>query len=197
MVFRHFATKQELYSAILDYKACAGSLADPCAHLADAIKRKDDFAVFSGLARELMRLHESDTEFLRLLTHSALEGHELAQMFWEQNVSGLYEFLGGYVRVRQKEGAMREIDPAVAVRAFVGAVIHHSLNNTLWDPQHRLLDIPNDRAADEFARILLRGILRDGKDGRGSEKGTRGGEASAPKGKNKIKKRAKTPPGKS
>ncbi|MCA1629800.1 MAG: TetR/AcrR family transcriptional regulator [Acidobacteria bacterium] len=158
MVFRHFATKEELYSAILDFKACSGGIEDLRAHVADAILRRDDFAVFSGFARELMRHHESDTEFLRLLTHSALEGHELAAMFWDRNVRGLYEFLGGYVRERQREGAMREVDPRVVVRAFVGAVIHHSLNNTLWDTRRSLLDITDERAAEEFARILLEGV---------------------------------------
>ena len=51
MVFRHFATKQELYSAILDFKACSGSLGDPREFLADALRRKDDRAVFTELAR--------------------------------------------------------------------------------------------------------------------------------------------------
>jgi AcrR family transcriptional regulator len=158
MVFRHFATKEELYTAILDHKACSGGIDDLCATLSDAIARRDDFAVFSGVARMLMERHESDTEFLRLLTHSALEGHELAAMFWDRNVRALYEFLGGYVRDRQREGAMREADPAVVVRVFVGAVIHHSLNNTLWDKNRTLLDVSNERAAEEFARILLEGV---------------------------------------
>jgi AcrR family transcriptional regulator len=158
MVFRHFATKEELYSAILDFKACSGGIEDLRTHVADAVRRKDDFAVFAGLARELMRHHESDTEFLRLLTHSALEGHELAAMFWDRNVRGLYDFLGGYVRDRQRDGAMREVDHRVVVRAFVGAVIHHSLNNTLWDTKRTVLDISNERAAEEFARILLEGV---------------------------------------
>src|SRR5215211_7618537 len=60
MVFRHFATKQELYSAILDYKACSGSLDDLCAAVDDALRRKDDFAVFSGIARMLIERHEND-----------------------------------------------------------------------------------------------------------------------------------------
>lgn len=158
IIFRHFANKQELYSAILDFKACAGSLTDLHSHVADAIRRKDDFAVFSGLARELMERHERDTEFLRLLTHSALEGHELAEMFWDRHVRELYDFLGGYVRARQRDGAMREVDPRIVVRAFLGAVIHHSLNNTLWDTRRSLLDISNERAAEEFARILLAGV---------------------------------------
>ena len=29
MVFRHFATKEELYAAILDHKACSGDAIDP------------------------------------------------------------------------------------------------------------------------------------------------------------------------
>src|SRR5437764_11096810 len=42
MVFRHFATKSELYSAILDHKACLHDEMDPTAVVADAIARKDD-----------------------------------------------------------------------------------------------------------------------------------------------------------
>ena len=46
MVFRHFATKQELYAAILDHKACTSPMGDPGELVADAIARKDDRAVF-------------------------------------------------------------------------------------------------------------------------------------------------------
>jgi AcrR family transcriptional regulator len=158
MVFRHFATKQELYSAILDFKACSGSLGDPREFLAEHLRRKDDRAVFTELARALMHHHETDPEFLRLLTHAALEEHELAQMFWERTIRQMYEFLGGYVRERQRDGAFRRIEPAVVVRAFLGTIIHHSLNNTLWDKQRTLLDISNERAAEEFTEILLRGV---------------------------------------
>jgi len=79
-------------------------------------------------------------------------------MFWDRNVRGLYDFLGSYIRDRQREGAMREVDPAIVVRGFLGMVIHHSLNNLLWDTRRLLLDIPNERAAEEFTEILLRGI---------------------------------------
>ncbi|HYE64126.1 MAG TPA: TetR/AcrR family transcriptional regulator [Pyrinomonadaceae bacterium] len=157
MVFRHFATKEELYTAILDHKACASGL-DLCEMAADAVARKDDRAVFEGLAYAALQHHEHDTEFHRLLLHSALEGHELAQMFWERNVLRIYEFLGAYIRERQRDGAFREIEPRIVIRAFIGMVIHHSLNNTLWDPSRRLLDVTNEQAAREFTEILLSGI---------------------------------------
>ena len=44
------------------------------------------------------------------------------------------------------------------VRAFVGMVIHHSLNNNLWDRKRRLLKISNEDAAREFTDILLHGV---------------------------------------
>lgn len=158
MVFRHYANKEELYTAILDHKACSGDAVDPEAMVAGALKRKDDRAVFEGLAFGALEHHESDPEFQRLLLHSALEGHQLAQMFFEKFVRRVYEFLGAYIRERQRDGAMIEIDPAIVVRAFIGMIIHHSLNNNLWDPQRRLLSLSNASAAKHFTDILLGGI---------------------------------------
>jgi TetR/AcrR family transcriptional regulator len=161
MVFRHFATKNELYSAILDHKACLHDEMDPTAVVADAIARKDDRAVFEGIARHALDQHEGDPEFQRLLLHSALEEHELAQMFWEKFVQRVYRSLGSYIRQRQRDGAMLDMAPGVIVRAFIGMVVHHSLNNNLWDRQRTLVRISNQKAAQEFTNILLRGILKD------------------------------------
>ena len=158
MVFRHFANKQELYSAILDHKACSGDSMNPEDLVADALQEKDDRAVFERLALGALEHHECDPEFQRLLLHAALEGHELAQMFFEKFVRRVYELLGNYVAERQQDGAMVEMDPAIVVRAFIGMIIHHSLNNNLWDPQRRLLRISNQEAAKQFSDILLNGI---------------------------------------
>ncbi|HEX8292011.1 MAG TPA: hypothetical protein VF570_09670, partial [Pyrinomonadaceae bacterium] len=107
--------------------------------------------------------HQEDPEFLRLLMYSALEGHKLAQIFWDKNVRVLYEFLGGYIRRRQREGAFRDADPNGAVRVFLGSVIHHSLVNLLWDkdPARRIFRVTNEEAARQFAEILLRGVAAD------------------------------------
>jgi AcrR family transcriptional regulator len=158
MVFRHFATKKELYSAILDHKACLHDTMDPIQVVAEAIARKDDRAVFAGLALDALNRHDCDPEFHRLLLHSALEEHELAQMFWQKFVTRVYRILGSYIRERQRDGAIVDIEPLVIVRAFVGMVIHHSLNNNLWDRKRTLLKISNQVAAREFANILMHGI---------------------------------------
>jgi hypothetical protein len=133
---------------------------DPRLVVAEAIERKDDFAVFEGLALDALEHHDGDPEFQRLLLHSALEGHDLAQMFWEKFVRRIYRSLGDYIRARQREGAIVDVEPALVVRAFIGMVMHHSLNNNLWDRKRSLLNISNKTAAREFANILLHGVAR-------------------------------------
>jgi AcrR family transcriptional regulator len=158
MVFRHFATKQELYTAILDHKACSGDSMNPEEMVSEALKLKDDRAVFERLALGALQHHEQDPDFQRLLLHAALEGHELAEMFFEKFIRRVYELLGDYIAERQRDGAMVKMDPPVAVRCFIGMIVHHSLNNNLWDPNRRLLKISNEDAARHFADVLLNGI---------------------------------------
>lgn len=95
---------------------------------------------------------------MRLLFYSALEEHELAERFFGEFITRIYVFIGGYIEERQRDGAFRQFDPRVAVRAFLGMMIHHSLNNILWDKKRKLLDISNEEAARHFAEILVRGI---------------------------------------
>ncbi len=159
-VFKHFSNKDELYTAILDNKACDHGFEDPFAEIADKIKAKDDFGVFYGIALNALEKHRKDSDFLRLMLHSALEDHELARTFFETFITHVYDFLGDYIRTRQADGAFREIEPPIVVRAFIGMFIHHSLNNILWDKEQKLLKISNTDAAREFAEILLRGIKK-------------------------------------
>ena len=189
MVFRHFATKKELYSAILDHKACLHDALDPLQIVADAIRRKDDRAVFEGIALDALNQHDCDPEFQRLLLHSALEEHELAHMFWEKFVRRVYQSLGSYIRERQRDGAIANVEPALIVRAFVGMIIHHSLNNNLWDRKRRLLKISNEAAAREFTNILLHGVVRgDGPTTRAKRRNGRTGTVAT---KNSDRKRSK------
>lgn len=164
MVFRHFATKDELYGAIIHRQACGeGGGAYPWENypaLHEAIEKKDDFGFFYSIAVMALEKHKGDVGFIRLLMYSALEGHELAERFFRDFVSPAYEFIGAYITQRQKEGALRQMNPRVVVRAYMGMLIHHSLNNILWDRNRRLLDISTEDAAHEFAGIVLNGIAK-------------------------------------
>lgn len=159
-VFKHFSNKDELYAAILDNKACDQGLIHPFVEIADKMEAKDDYGVFYGMALNALEKHRKDSDFLRLMLHSALEDHELARVFFENFITHIYDYLGDYIRVRQADGEFREVEPRVIVRAFIGMFIHHSLNNILWDKEQKLLKISNEEAAHEFTEILLRGIKK-------------------------------------
>ena len=125
MVFRHFANKDELYTAILDRKACNGRTLSSFEVLADKIAAKDDFGVFYTMALNALEHHREDRDLMRLLFYSALEGHELSKLFFERFITDIYALISDYIRVRQADGAFRDFDPPVAVRAFMGMFIHH------------------------------------------------------------------------
>ena len=163
MVFRHFSTKSELYDAILGTKACHDGIRFPWEEnpvLQEAIKNRDDYEVFFNIALNALVKQQADENFMRLLFYSALEEHELADRFFSGFIARLYEFIGDYVTTRQQDGAMREINPRIVVRAFLGMLINHSLNNILWDKKRRLLNITNEEAAKNFAEIVLHGVLK-------------------------------------
>ncbi len=162
MVFRHFASKDELYGAILANKACQDGMEqfpwEADSDLRQAIEKKDDYAFFYHIALHAMNKHQADVGFMRLLFFSALEEHELAERFFNQYIARVYEFMSAYIETRQRDGAMRKMNSRVVVRAFLGMLIQHSLTNILWDKKRVLLDIPNEEAAAEFAKILLHGV---------------------------------------
>jgi AcrR family transcriptional regulator len=164
MVFRHFASKEALYGAILDDKGCREGVGrfpwENNEFLKKAMDEKDDFAVFYQMALSALQKHQSSIAFLRLLFYSALEEHELAERFFGDFIERVYDFIADYIRLRQTDGAFRDIEPRIAVRAFLGMLINHSLNNILWDKDRRLLDISSEEAAKNFAGVLLRGICK-------------------------------------
>ena len=162
MVFRHFENKDALYEAILDTKGCQDGVRrfpwEENETLKKAIAEKDDLAVFYNIALDALNKHQADVAFMRLLFYSALEEHELAERFFNEFIERVYQFIGGYIAERQQDGAFREVNPRIAVRSFLGMLIHHSLNTILWDKRLLILDISNEVAAKNFAEILLGGI---------------------------------------
>jgi AcrR family transcriptional regulator len=162
MVFRHFENKEALYGALLDTKGCQDGVHrfpwEENVALQNAIAEKNDFEVFYNIALDALNKHRTDEAFMRLLFYSALEEHELAERFFNGFIAKVYEFIGGYLETRQRDGVFRDVNPRIIVRAFLGMLIHHSLNNILWDKKQNILSVSNEEAAKNFAEILLSGI---------------------------------------
>lgn len=161
MVYKHFSSKDELYAAILNAKKGDENLQRPPweenKEMMAAMENNDDFGVFFYFAIRALDKQQDDIAFMRMIFYSALEEHEMADTFFTEFVGKIYEFLGSYIKKRQKDGALRKIEPKIVVRAFMGMLIHHSLNNILWDKNRTLLNITNKEAAKNFAELILTG----------------------------------------
>ena len=107
LVFKYFPTKRALYAAILAEKA---PLSELLVAVEQVARKRDDYGVFTLIAGYRIR-PGADPTMLRLLLFSALEGHELADMFFGKQHRVFYEYLAGYIRTRIKEGAFRKTDP--------------------------------------------------------------------------------------
>ena len=164
MVFKHFSSKDELYAAIIETKTRKDGLRkfpwEDNQPMLAAMAADDDYGVFYHWAMHALNKQQTEVNFMRMLFYSALEEHKLAERFFGEFITEIYDFLGKYIKRRQKAGVFRNIDPRIVVRSFLGMMIHHSLNNILWDKKRKILDITNEEAAKNFAEILLKGISK-------------------------------------
>jgi AcrR family transcriptional regulator len=163
-LYRYFPSKEAIYTAILDERLAAGDLVAP---FEDAARAGDDIAVFGGLARSLLEMVESDPTFLRLTLFSALEGHQLARPYQEKRVRRLRDFLAGYIERRAKEGAFRELDAALAARAFIGMVFDFLLVREVFG-YHAEYPQTNAEVAEAYVSIFLRGVRREERERKGA-----------------------------
>jgi TetR/AcrR family transcriptional regulator len=153
-IFKHFATKNELYSAILEAKS---RIEETLAKAAQAAASKDDSGVFRAVGLESLIRTEQDPSLMRLLLFSALEGHDLSHLFFESKVRGLHEFLSGYIKDRIADGAFQPVDPLLAARGFVGMIAHYLLIHEIFEVKRQAGLLP-EHVVDTFVRLFLRGI---------------------------------------
>lgn len=159
-IFRHFATKSDLYAAIIDWKSCADDLVALERALGETLETRDDRGLFVAVALRMLEINDSDQNTLRLMLYSGLEGHGLAEIFYRNHIVRVFQALAGFIERRVAEGVYRRVDPMTAVRAFIGMIHYHILTTKLFPQQmNELLHISNAEAAERFADIFIASML--------------------------------------
>jgi len=151
LIFKHFPSKEDLYAAILAEDSPVPSLLDSVKKLAE--KRQDE-AVFQLIANTIVG-GAPEQELMRLIFFSALEGHELSDMFFRNHIRVFYDFLAGYIQQRIDEGAFHPLPPLIAARSFMGMLIYHRLLTVLF---HARLPHTAEDISHTFVNIMLSGL---------------------------------------
>jgi len=155
-IYQHFATKRDLYTAIIDAVSLrqADTLGQELAELSDA---GDDGAYFTRVGEVLINFYEQNPAFMRLLFFSALEKHELAELFFTRLSCKFLEMIAGYIQRRIDAGQFRNIHPMVAAKHFCGALSDYSLWRIIC--QFKADDLPPKQAyLSEVVSIFLNGV---------------------------------------
>ncbi len=155
VLFRHFRSKQQLYTAILEDRMPAAEVDQWLGELRAIADRRDDEALFTAITRAILRSHCDDAVSHRLVQFAALEGHELARLFHLRYTAPVVSFLREYVSRRQAEGAFRTERPEIVVHMVLGATAYFAQWNALGvNP----LGLSEDEIT-AHVRVLLAGVL--------------------------------------
>lgn len=161
ILFRHFATKEDLYHAILDSREDKHGADRRIAELQTFVDARDDAGLFRHLAIQIVSSFRDDSAFHRLMLYASLEGHLLANLFHERFVLPTGDFLRRYISLRQKEGAFRNCEPRVAVAFAIGTMVHLAMGRYVFGLRKPPM---NDHAVIEELVVLVMGGLT-GHDG--------------------------------
>ena len=165
IIFRHFTSKDELYWAVLSEQM---QERDP----AERLKRELRFSRHARLtiaetAENLLRRDEQDVALTRLLLFSALRPGELSQKFIRSYIGESLALVSEYIREGVEKGWLRNIDPRVGARAFMGMLAYQNLLEELFGGDgHQNYD-PSELGL-QLADIWLNGVsARRGSAARG------------------------------
>jgi len=126
VLYRHFANKRALYDAIIQSTLRTRDH-NPDPLLNSYRDEANDRGFFTRLAELILDWHVKDPRYLRLLLYGALEGHELADLFYERQVVAFHGMLTDYIRRRIKDKAFRRVNPHLAAQAFTGMIAHQGM----------------------------------------------------------------------
>lgn len=155
VLYQHFATKRELYTAIVDHM-----LAEATSEFDLRMKRvadeQDDVSLLQALGEMILGWYLDDGSRIRLLLYSGLEGHELAELWHEKATTHLRQFVTSWMERKMEVGAFRRLDAQTLTQAYVGPIAHYGLVSTVF--KCPLPDRPRAEIVNEFIEIFLNGV---------------------------------------
>jgi TetR/AcrR family transcriptional regulator len=154
IIFRHFATKRDLYTAIIEHNIHSTGARQAMAGIEACMKRRDDEGLFRLIAKEMIEGHRKDARFEKLMLHASLEGHELATIYRREFGLPIFASLRAYLDRRQRSGALRHIDSGAMIVAIAGMANYYALN------AENGLNMKDDQIVEAFTRIMMNGIRK-------------------------------------
>ena len=153
IIFRYFTNKTELYRAILEEKVHQGG--DHYKEAEQMAKTGDIQTFLEFIGHRFLERHAQDSTFMRLLLFSALEGHELADMFL--SAIAVRDPMVIYIQRHIDAGTFRQMDPVLASRSFLGMFVYHVQMQEIFG-QKKTHEFDRNEVVRTFVSIYLAGM---------------------------------------
>jgi AcrR family transcriptional regulator len=160
VLYQHFPSKRDLYSAIIEHKISQteelkGRLEDLC------LTPLEPREFFFQLAMLSIEWHSADPTFIRLLFYAQLEGHELAKLFHVRMVEDYFRLVVDAVSRMAGLGATRLAPPEVAAYGFL-SMIHNHCQDELFQTLP-ITGLTREETVRCLVDIYLNGLIQDRK----------------------------------
>jgi len=157
VLYQHFANKKELYTAIVQ-DLCVRGLEDFGERLEAALSEDDLRSCLQKMGELVLSWHVDDPRPIRLLLFSALEGHELAEIWYEQSVTMFFgPFIDKLARAVEA-GQLKDMAAPVMARAFIGMVGNYALATAVF--KYPEFEGSREETVSRFVEIFLSGAGR-------------------------------------
>jgi AcrR family transcriptional regulator len=157
VLYEHFRTKRDLYSAIISEKAKDG-IATLTALRDRYAAMEDDRGFFIALGNAVIDWYTNDSTFVRILLFSNLEGHELKDLFHERSQE-FFEIVTTFIERRIAAGAMRSVNPTIAARAFFGMIAHYAQSGLVFGCAP--FSQPSQEIVEAMVEIFMKGMTKE------------------------------------
>ena len=155
IIFRHFPTKQALYSAVVMAKRDPAEVEAWIASVKSFVERNDDAGLFREIARVILACYRDDPRHERVMLYAALEGHLQTLVEHRRFSLPIMKLLTDYVARRQREGALKPGPPKAVILAIAGMASHFAMVTGLFGFETGVKD---DEMVDAFVNILMDGV---------------------------------------
>ena len=155
VIFKHFASKKDLYASILDNKANEIGI-ESWRNELDALARcKDDKSLACSVVKHILETDREDPQFQRLTLQAALSGEPLHEIT-AQRLLPLHDFLWKYIKKRQKQGAFQKCDPKLAAYFVVSVPSYFGLTRILFGVDD--FKLPEEQMILSLAQLIVDGL---------------------------------------
>jgi AcrR family transcriptional regulator len=155
-IYRHFESKVHLYEEVIRAKATEHDIAG---HLARPTGDQDIEQVLAGLAEYVLDLAGRDPELMQLMLNNSRENDPATTVLFQEIRLPLIDHLAAEIKTRVQSGELREVDPVITARCFVGMVVDCALSIGVWEIINRQ-SIKSTTVIDNNIPIFARGLIR-------------------------------------